>query len=344
MPIIGLNLGKTSFRAVELEKKKDAIYLQKFGMFENPRLNLDSDAKEDTQAFSEALSNFFDQTGFSSNDVVVGLDESSVFMRIISLPMMNDKDLKTSIRFESEQYIPLPLSEVNLTYQKLDVDITSKDKMNVQVVAAKNSILDRYVDILRRAKLVPKAIEPETLALARALGDTRAAPIGTAVLEIGLSGSIISIVYGGFVRFSRNVAIGGDVINKALVQNLGLDTLQAEEYKKVYGMDQFQMEGKLYNVIKPLVDNIILEVNRAALFFTNHHPSANIKKIVLTGGTALMPGLLLHIASNLDYEVELANPIKNLQLNPKIEDQRKYLIQNGPLFSTAIGLGLRELA
>ncbi len=343
MPVIGVDLGNHSFRAVQLTNKKGQIILDKFGSYSNPRLNLESTSKEDTDLYANAIKDFFSEMSFETPNVVVGLDESQVFMRIIKLPQMNDRELKNSVRFEAEQYIPLPMNEVNLSYQKLDVDYADKLKLNIQLVAAKKTILDRYVNIVKKANLLPKAIEPETLAIGRSLGDTPDTPMATLILDIGLTRALIIIVYGGYVRFTRSIPIGGEVITKAIQQGLNLDYVQAEEYKKVYGMDPEQVEGKIYAVVKPVIDNIILEVRRAAIFFTNHNPSVNIKRVILTGGTALMPGLLLYTASNLDLEVELANPLKNLSLSDKLDSQKAIINEQSPLYSSAIGLALREI-
>lgn len=343
MPVVGLNLGKGSIRAVEIESKKGQIFLNNFGILENPKINLDSEKKEDINFIASAVHEFFSEIGISSPQVVVGIDESQVFMRIIKMPKMNDKELKSSIKFEAEQYIPLPLDQVNISYQVLDPDYLDRDKMNVQIVAAKKDILNKYVEIIRKAKLIPKAIEPETMALGRILGDKRDYPVGTLVLEMGYASSLIVVSYGGFVRFTRTIPIGGQALTKAVQQSLDLDAEQSEEYKKVYGMDIHQADGKVYQVLKPLVDNLIMEVKRASVFFTNHNPSANIKRIVLTGGTALMPGLLTYIASNLDMEVQLANPFESLELSEKIADQRNQLVEHGPRYSIALGLAMRGL-
>jgi type IV pilus assembly protein PilM len=343
MPVIGLDLGSHSFRAVELERKKNQIVLNKFGSYANPRLDLDSGNKDDTDLYSNALKDFFSETGFGTPNVVVGLDESQVFMRIIKIPQMNDRELRNSVKYEAEQYIPLPINEVNLSYQKLDIDYADKLKLNIQLVAAKKTVLDRYVNIVKKANLIPKAIEPETIAIGRALGDTQESPMATLILDIGLARALIIIVYGGFVRFTRSIPIGGEVISKSIQQGLGLDFSQADEYKKVYGMDQNQVEGKIFNIVKPIIDNIILEVHRAAVFFTNHNPSANIKRVILTGGTALMPGLLLYTASNLDFEVELANSVKNITISDKLNGQKSLITEQAPLYSAAIGLALREI-
>jgi type IV pilus assembly protein PilM len=343
MPIVGLDLGSHNFRAVELERRKNSFVLNKFGQYDNPKLNLQSEEKSDLDTYSTALKDFFDEIGFSTPEVVVSLNEVNVYMRTITIPEMSDSDLKNSINFEAEQYIPLPISEVNLSYQKLESDVSPEGKMNVQIVAAKKAILDKYVEILKNSRILPRAIEPETIALGRVLGDNKENPLGTIILDMGYQRTLIIIVYYGFVRFTRSIAIGGDVISRAIQQGLNLDYGQADEYKKVYGIDQNQVDGKIYEIARPIIDNVLTEVKRAGLFFTKQNPGANMKRVILTGGTALMPGMLSYMASNLDMEVELANPLKYVELSGKLEDQRAVFMEQGPIFSTPIGLALKEV-
>ncbi|OGC68701.1 hypothetical protein A2415_01975 [candidate division WWE3 bacterium RIFOXYC1_FULL_39_7] len=343
MPIVGLDLGRNNFRAIELERKKEGLAVNRFAVYENPRLNFESEAQDDQKVYASSLKDFFAEVGFSTPYVVVGLDETYIYMRIIKFPQMNDKDLKNAVNYEAEQYIPLPLKDVNLSFQRLDVDYADKAKMNIQMVAARKAVLEKHVQIIRDAHLIPKAIEPETLALGRALGDTKEAPAGCVILDMGFSRTIIIIVYGGFVRFTRNVQLGGDVMTKSIQQTLNLDYNQAEEYKKVYGLDKNQVDGKIFEVVKPHIDNIISEVKRASIFFTKQQPNANIKRVILTGGTAQMPGLLLYMANNLDLEVEVANPFRDIILGPHALQQNPSLNELGPIFSTAYGLALKEV-
>lgn len=343
MPVVGLNIGKRNIRAVELERKRDKIILSNFGVLKNPKLSLSPKSKEDVKLISGALEDFVSDTNFSTSNVVLGLNETNVFMRIISLPIMSEKELKSSIKYEAEQYIPIPLDQVNLSYQKVENDPSEKGKMNVQIVAARRDVLEKYIEILRKARLVPKAIEPETIALGRVLGDTPEAPTGAMILDMGYSNTLIIVCYGGYVRFTRAIPVGGSTITKSLQQALDLDLEQAEEYKKVYGLDPFQGDGKVAEVIRPIVDNLIMEVKRANVFFTNHNPNANIKRVVLSGGTALMPNLLSYVADKLDIEVVLANPLNGIEVSPKLEKRKSVLIENASSFATAIGLALRKI-
>jgi type IV pilus assembly protein PilM len=145
------------------------------------------------------------------------------------------------------------------------------------------------------------------------------------------------------VRFTRSISIGGDDLTKAVEQNLGFDFSQAEEYKKTYGLDSKQAEGKVAAAIRPIFDQILNEAKRAKVFYTTHNPNVIINRMIIAGGSALMPGLLFYVANNLDIEVELANPWRNVSLAKGIESQKDQIFENGPTYVTAVGLALKVL-
>ncbi len=343
MPIIGLDLGSNNFRAVELENDKGKAVLKTFGTFQSPKLDLKSDNKDSLAEYSLAIKTFLRESNFSAEDTVVGLSEANVYTRVITYPKMTVKELKTSIEFEAEQYIPLPLDQVSYSSQILDDQEVEEGKMSVLLVAAKKTILAKYVEILKGAGLTPKGIEPETLALQRSLYNNPTASGASIIVNMGAEATQIIVSYKGFVRFTRSLSLGGETMTKIISQDLNLDLAQAEEYKKTYGMDNSQADGKIFTVIKPVFDNILAEVSRSKTYYTTHNPSVTINKVILSGGTALMPGILFYIASNLDTEVELANPWKNILLSSKLEKDKDLLVQQGPVFVTSVGLALKEV-
>ena len=343
MPVVGLHLGNHSFKAAELERSKDGPVLKKYGIYRNPKVSFSSSDNSDIKDYSSALDAFFSEVGFSTRDVVVSLPEHEVFVRTIKVPNMSEKELGSSIQFEAEQYVPLPIKEVTLSYQLLGPDNFEKDKMEVLLVAAKKEIVTRHVDVLKKAHLVPRGLEPETLAISRVLGSSAQNPNATVIVSVNTENTLIVVAYKGFVRLTRSVAAGGDALTRAIQQGLSLDYMQAEEYKKTYGLDQTKVDGKVFAALKPVFDSIISEVNRSKVFFSSRNAHVIINKVVVSGGTALMPGLLLYMVNNLDVEVELANPWRSVNFSPKLESEQEKILGLGPLFVTPVGLALKEV-
>lgn len=343
MNVVGLDFGARSFKAVEIKKEKGKNELVRYGLSDDlSSLNLASDKDEEINHYSKALETFYNDHGFSTPYVYAALPETSVFTKVSQVPKMSDKDLKNALRYEAEQIIPIPLKDVNYVTQVLDDDRAEKGKMSVLFVAASKVLVEKYVKILKNAKLTPLGMEPETLAISRVVGDSQDQPNPSVIVSIEANDTNIVICYKGIVRFSRNISVGGDALTRAVVQNLGFEFTQAEEYKKTYGLDSTQVDGKVFNALKPVFDNILEEIKRTYFFYTSHNSDVTIRRVVVCGGTALMPGLLYYLTTNLNLEVELGNPWQKVLFPSKLEKEKQGLLDKGPSFVTAVGLALKE--
>ncbi|MEK7595836.1 MAG: type IV pilus assembly protein PilM [Patescibacteria group bacterium] len=343
MNIVGLDLGIHSIKAVELKKEKGKNELNKYGILEKLVPSLSSDQEDEIARYSKALSDFYDEHNFSTRSVIVALPETSVFTRVIKVPKMSEKDLKSAINYEAEQYIPVPLKDVNFDFQIIEDDTNDKNSMSVILVAATKILISKYVKVLKNSKLSTVGMEPETLAIARVVGDTKEQPNPSIVVSIAASETNIIITHKGIVRFTRNISTGGDALTRAVSQNLGFDFSQGEEYKKTYGIDPNQVDGKVFNAIKPVFDIVLDEIKRAYFFYTTHNPGVNMRRVVVCGGTALMPGLLYYLTTNLSIEVELGNPYTNITFSSKLQKEKQSLLDRGPFFVTALGLAMKDL-
>lgn len=343
MNVVGIDLGQSSFKAVELKKEKGSIELFKYGLVENTGINLLSDNEEELEKGTKLLSNFFSEVGFSTPHVIASLPETSVFTRVIKVPKMSEKELKTAMTYEAEQYIPLPLKDVNFDFQILDDDTVEKESMSVLLVAASKVLVNKYVKVVKNAKLTLLGLEPETIALTRIVGDSSTQPNPSIIVSIDSNSTDVIVTYKGIVRFSRNIATGGNALTRALAQNLGFDFSQAEEYKKTYGLDINQVDGKVYNAIKPVFDIVVNEIKRAFFFYTTHNPGVNIRRVVVCGGTALMPGVLYYLTNNLNLEIEMANPWQKITIPQRLQKEKQLLLDKGPFFVSAAGLALKDI-
>jgi len=341
MAIVGLDIGDKSFRAVELEVQKGNYNILNFGQFENSQLDR-SKISSTKELYKSALKSFFSEFGFSTAGVIVGLSDANVFMRVLTLPKMNDSDLKKTIDFESQQYIPIPINQVNITYQKLDFDNVEKGKMQVQIVAAKIDKLKDYVEILRGANLIPLAIEPETYSISRAISNVQD-DYANIIVCIGFSTTLVIVVHKGIVFFTRTIPVGGDIITKALQQKLDIEYPQAEEYKRAYGLDKSHFDGKIYEIIKPVVDNIVYEIKRAILFFSKDNSNIKIKRAIITGGSVKLPDLLIYLVNTLGIEVVIGDCLKNMTFSPKIQNIKNMILDNQNQYSTAVGLAMKGI-
>jgi type IV pilus assembly protein PilM len=342
MTALGLHLRSNGVSAVEIDFHKDSLSLLCSDYREFPDAHLDISSSDSIFKYVDKVKEFFYDNKFKSNQVICSLPQSEVFVRTIKVPPMNKKDLDNFIKYEAAQYIPLPLEEVTLGYEQMPVDLTEKDKISILLVAAKKITVEKYIQIIKQAELTPIAMEPESLAMTRALGYDRGEGFAELIVDIGVNETLIILSHKSYVILTRTILLGDVLLTKTLEQQFNLDTEQANEYKTTYGMDKTKAEGKVYEVLSPLFNKIIDEIKKSSTFFSIHNPNVRIDKIIVSGQAALMPGLLLYMVNSFNVEVELANPWTRFLMSSDTPKDR-VIMQKGPLYTVSVGLALRDI-
>ena len=337
---VGLDIGFSSIKVVALERGSDLPKLIALGSISSPQPGMSSDADQDLKVVASTIQKLLETCKIEEKEVVTALPESKVFTRVIDdLPYLSDQELPSAIRYAAEEFIPMPMTEVNLNWQLLYRGKNKTDRTVVFVIASPKQIVDKYVKLLTLAELKPKALETEIIAGTRALVGNNPFSPTTLIMQMRTQTTDFAIVSKGLILLTRSIVTGGAALSRSLAQHFNFENAQAEEYKKVYGMLFDQLEGKVYEALKPIVDNIVEETRRVIESYHARNPTNRIKRIVLSGGGAKMPGLVIYLANNLNMEVQEAYPWYFIAKDASFKTK---LVQDGPLYSVAVGLALWE--
>jgi type IV pilus assembly protein PilM len=333
----GLDISTTSIKVVRARMLKDGFELLAFGEVEAP-VSVFSNNPADEEVVATVLKRLLDDSKITVKDVYMSLPESQVYTRVLNLPLLSDKELESAVKFEAEQYIPVPLEEVYLEYQilfKPPVEVANA-RMEVLLVAAKKKFVEKLVKIAQIAELTPIVIEPALISTLRVLKSQLSD--NSLLVEMGDVSSDVAIIMGGKLRQSSSVASAGQALTRAVSQNLALNEQQAKQYKHTYGMEMNQLEGKVAMAMKQPMTQILNHLVKNIRFVKSLGKNANVDQIIVSGGTSLLPGLTPYLVDQLNVEVNLANPFQNCK-NRNLPQQ---LISAGPRFSSVIGLAIRE--
>jgi type IV pilus assembly protein PilM len=253
---LGLNIGNDSIKVVEAVAKGNAISITAMGMVPTPADSISNGVVMSANALVMAIRDALAQAGIKTKKVVTSVSGTgALVVRVIEVPKMSDGELLDNMKMDADRYIPFPPSEVEMDFKALRDLPSDPDSPNMEVLlaAAQREIIDLHVQVLQDAKLDPRAIDVEPLAVARALthpltdNGNGAATNGAAldappdysdvfaVLNIGASGTEISILRGDLLVFTRTVPTGGNALTQALVDNLGLAWSDAEQLKREMG-------------------------------------------------------------------------------------------------------------
>lgn len=329
LPHIGLDIGSQTIKAVILSRKKDQWAILGFGKIPTPGKGLASETKEEIAEVSTAISKLIKDFKINIKEVTIGLPESQIFTRVIEMPIMTETEMASAVKWEAEQYIPIPLSEVSMDFTILE-KYEADNKMSVLLVAAPLSLIEKYKHIISGADLTLSAIETETTSLSRAFMDTEDLAPVTVIVDIGGGSSCMAIVKKGSLAFTRSISVGGINLTRAVAQNLSISEQQAENYKITYGLEKDKLDGKVREAILPIIEILTSELKRGINAYQTKDKDNPVQRIVLAGGTCLLPDLVVYLTEETGIETQVGNPGF-----PEIGI-------DAPHFSLAVGLAKRE--
>ncbi len=335
----GLDIGTSKIKAVWLNREGDALSYNSALSISNPSPGIQSESPFDHQELAQTINKLVTDAKITSSKVNIALPEHHIFTKVIDMPVLSDKELSSAIYWEAEQHIPAPMETMTLdwTILKRPKEVVSDKKMQVLLVAAPNLLIRRYQDVLELAGLSVTAIETETLSIIRATMKNHS--VTSLLINIGSLNTSLSIVQSGVIVFNYSIPLGGVAITHAIASNFGLNTDQAEEYKKTYGFSDKSLNGKVGKSIEPIFANIISEVKKAVAFYTERYKNESpISQILLTGGSANLPGIDIYFVKNIGIETVTANPWKILN----VSDVPKAIDSLGTEYAIACGLAIKE--
>jgi type IV pilus assembly protein PilM len=335
---VGIDFGSHSVKAVELKNALSASpELVNLGSQVTPKGVINSEDKADQKKLADVLKKLYDASKIKNKKVVMALPEFSVFTRFLEFPGVKKEELKDAVYYEAKQYIPMPLDEVQMSYVPIGFN-EAKNAPRVLLVAAPIKIIDIYINIGMLAGLETIAIETESVAMGRAMFRSTGKK-NLVMLDFGANSTDMSIMSNGYMVFSQSIAIGSDSLTQAIVNKFNFEYSRAEEFKRNYGVVENVLEGKIHEVLSPIIESIMVEVRRGVEFYKNKTLTAAPADYVLNGDGALLPGLADYVAKSLGVNAQIASPWTNIKIDPKFKD---IVAKSGPSYSVAMGLALKD--
>ena len=327
--ILGVDIGTSNIKIAQVTHGTAAV-LDTYGIV---NIAYQIAGKKDPAAIKQManiLKSLMEKAGVTAKRCVISFPNSSVFTSVIELPKMSEKELSSAVEFEAKKYVPLALSEIDLSWTPIG-DLTSGATIKVLLTAVPKQITQNYLEVFNLAGLHPEVGEIEALALIRSL--IGSVQTNCVIIDIGAKSTGLNILENGFLRLSRNLNIGGDTITDKISDSLNISNSRAEQFKKDFGVSNSTF---IPDTIKPVLDIIKSEVNQLLTIYQSQ--SIGVEKILLVGGGANLPGIVGYF-EGLKVKVELGNPLKAVAYNQSLEPVLKRYALSLPI---AIGLALRN--
>ncbi|MDH4483485.1 MAG: pilus assembly protein PilM [Rhodoferax sp.] len=292
---------------------------------------------------ASALRRLVKQAGTKTKKVALALPSSAVITKKLTIPEgLPSREMEDQVEIEAKQYIPFPLEDVTLDFVEIGPSSEAFGKVEVFIAAARRERVDGIKDMLETAGLTPVVVDVSSYALQLALArvidlQAKTTPGTLSVLfKLGASATTMQVLRGRDLVYEREQPVGGAQLTQKIASYYGLSLAEAEG-KKCQGSLAHDYEIR---ILSPYVDGMVQELGRALQFFFNSTQYNKVNQVFLAGGTALLPGLAVAVASHVQVPCSVINPFEGMVLGSSVKRSR--VLQEAPSYLGACGLALRR--
>ncbi|MGQ0701512.1 MAG: type IV pilus assembly protein PilM [Gemmatimonadales bacterium] len=291
----------------------------------------------DPSIVAEAVRGLFQHAGLKPRHVITAVGGRDVIIKKIPMDRMKETEAREVIRWEAEQHVPFDMDNVELDFQILDPDGEGL-QMTVLLVAAKRELIDHKIALLAEIGVEPSVIDVDAFALHNAFElsypEGMSGVVG--VVNIGHEMTNINILDEGIPVLTRDLPVGTRRFREDLQRERGLSAAEADQV-----LQGFETSDVLAPFLQSRGEELAVGIERAAAFLqTAARSSASLSRLYTSGGGARIPGLTQTLADRLRLPVEMANPLKRLQVDPGAFNGH-HIDEVAPLLMLPVGLALR---
>ncbi len=338
----GLDISDRSIEALELKRRFGKLVVYAYGRIQLERGVVENGRIIKKGAFVAALQSLLGSTHprpLKTKNVILSIPESKTFIHVFKIPaIISSQNISEAVQFEADATIPISFEQVYHDYQILTED---KEFQDVLYIASFKEIIDGYCEAVRASGLNPVAIEPESLALARALIRKEVAD-ATLIVDAGARTTTITVYDRHGIRYSASTKAAGDAFTAAVAKQLNIPADKATQLRKAVGFVQMPAKDEDLKVSAALQEPMkeITETITRAMSFYSKRTGIAVGRIITCGGTSLTPGFVEQLRRVLQLPVEIGNPLNEIQY----EKDAQFKIKKQVLYATVVGLARRGIS
>lgn len=344
---IGLDIGATGVRAAEMNMRSIPPALTRVAQVPVGRGAVENGEVKDPAAVGEAIRELWKRGGFRKREVVLGVANARVVVREVTLPWLPDeKEIRASLPFQVQEFVPIPLEDAILDYQVLDeFEKEGRRMLRVLLVAAQKDMIMKIVDAAERARLRPVGLDLIPFAIVRSIGMTVPGESSLetgdeAVVDVGAEVTSICIHAWGVPRFVRILPAGGRLVTTAVAPSVGVSGDEAEQVKRGQLPPGHQEAGHAASAVATDAATVLAEEIQSSIdFFRTKMPGARVSRIVLSGGGSRLEGLHETLRQR-DSNLDVADGRALCRVHADLDLDADAVAQAEPLLAVAVGLAL----
>ena len=334
-----LDIGTNAVRVVQLSQSgPDNWTLQHYGYAPVDEKITANDSAEGLRRLGEVIMTAVGQSGIKEKNVVIGLPSGKTFTTVVDVPMMSEAELKSTIKYQIDQYIPMAIDETKVDWALLGQSLHDPKQQEVLLASTSNAYTEERLEFIESLGFNVIASEPDPIAMVRSL-----LPLGVKdarlIIDVGERSTDLAITFGDTPRLVRTIPTGLRTLIKAAVQNLNVQDDQARQFILKFGLAPDRLEGQVYRSIESTLDNFATELIKSIKFFQTRYPNTPVGGILLSGFAAIVPRFGEYLTAKTGVASSVANPWQRVHV-AQVDQQQLSTIASE--FATVIGLAQRK--
>ncbi|HUH65728.1 MAG TPA: type IV pilus assembly protein PilM [Syntrophales bacterium] len=343
--LVGLDIGSSAIKLAEIVETPKGYILSRFSQIPLHSGVIVDGIPVEHQELAIKIKQLFKQSGCKRKSVVTSLSGHSVIVKKVNFPTMEEGELRELIKDEAGKYLPFDsMDAVSYDFQILGENEFNPNQMDVIIVAAKNDIVNAYAEAIQQAGYLPVIMDVDSFALETMYEENYDFEENEMVVLVNIGASItnINVLRGGSSVFTRDFMIAGNSITEALVQKMGISFEEAEKIKIEGPGGDEAADKDFHESLLYYAEPICSEIERSVDYFRSTYGGEFLKRILLSGGSARIPGIMSDLTQRLSMEAEIANPFKKIGYEAKALNHAK-VEEIAPIAAVGIGLALRKV-
>ncbi len=339
---VGLDIGNHSIKLVKVVHLKEGYFLEAVGIKELPAGTIEGSDIKKRDVLIDAISNLVNQCDPSIVEVVTSMSGHGIISDKFIFKIDPNENAEELILWEAGQRSPFDVDDITLDYKILHRNHETGE-IEVLLIAAKNQIMQKYIDLLYDTGLRPVIIDVDAFAINNCYAmESSANPDKgvVALINIGHDLTNITFVKDGVYHSTRDVSTAGGYFHKVLQRNFGLNSEEASQALRGRYADSIDA-NEVMQSIEYAAEELSSGIELAFSYFKSSEKNDSIDKMVLSGGGAYIPNIASILAKKHQIQVRVADPLSFLQFDPGLFGNMAPQSFSA-LLTVAIGLALRK--
>mgnify|MGYP000866334681 CR=1 FL=1 len=333
-----LDIGTNAVRVLQLAPTNDQWELVAHGYAPIDRRIVGSDTPDARRRLGETITTAIGQSGIRTKNVAIGLPSNKTFTTIVDVPQISDTELRATMKYQIDQYVPMS-DDAKVDWALLGPSLRAKEQQEVLITSVSKAYSEDRLEFIESLGLNVIAIEPDPIAMVRALAPAKTDSQAALLIDIGELSTDLAIVYGGAPRLVRTIPSGLASFVKAAVQNLSVQDDQARQFILKFGLAEDRLDGQVVRAVEGTLDSFASELTKSIKFFQTRYNNTQVATITLAGFGQIIPHFGEYIAAQVSVPAAPGDPWQRVSMPQSSQEQLAHVAAE---FATAVGLAKRR--